>query len=208
MKKLGVGIILILIVVAGYFLIKKYMPEVAKEDLMGDIAFPTGESSPTIDASDLRMGGSSFSDPDGIYTFLYPNDYKIDPQDPEKRTRIYKTGATQKGQTEIYDGVIIVFQPVALEENESLSDWVDESIKTMTADGTSEVIEPKKAIMLNNYPGFSYMLRGLGTAQYYVLQKDTESDYAVVITTSVSDPEDVGFQAEVDKTLSTIEILK
>jgi len=81
-------------------------------------------------------------------------------------------------------------------------------MKTVADDGSSEIVELKTKTTLNNYSGFTYAVRGLGIATYSVFQKDTTSPNAVVITTSVNDPQNVGFQTEVNKILSTIEILK
>ncbi len=156
--------------------------------------------------SDLERGGSSFSDPDSIFSILYPSEYVQDTQG-ENQYRIYKQGPTQKGQTEMYDGVIIHFQTVELRK-QSLGEWVDAQISQSIADGTSELISPKKHIDINNYAGFTYTLRGLGEAVSYVIQKDINSPYAVSITTLVADPEEMGFEKEVNAILSTLQLLK
>lgn len=161
----------------------------------------TFESSP-----ELLQGGSSYSDPNAVYTVLYPNDYIIDNKDP-LQVRVYKNGPTQKGQTEMYDGVIVNFGKVKL-NGEQLSKWVDDTINEATANGTSEVVKSKNAIVFNNYSGFTYSLRGLGVSEYTVLQKDTNSSNAIVITTLVADPTNVGFQRQVDDILSSLQILK
>lgn len=167
------------------------------------IATPT--TAKRIDA-DLLAAGSSYADTNGVYSFLYPSDFKLDTSDPQ-HPRIYKTGSTQQGQTEMYDGVMVVFETIQLQEP-SLNVWVDEYIKTRTADGTSQVTSPKKPFILETYQGFMFEMRGLGTATYYALQKDTASKYAVLITTSVNDPQNVDFQTDVDKIFSTIELHK
>jgi hypothetical protein len=156
--------------------------------------------------NDLLAGGSSYSDPDGVYVFLYPNEYKLDTQD-SLHIRIYKTGATQQGQTEMYDGVIMVFETIEL-NGQTLNNWVDGYIKTSTADGTMETIDEKKSVLLNSYSGFTYQLRGLGESKYVVIQRDDNSDKAVLITYSVSDPENKNYQAEVDNILSTFQLLQ
>jgi DNA-binding ferritin-like protein (Dps family) len=168
------------------------------------IANPTVQSE---ELSTLQAGGSSYADPDGVYVFLYPAEYKIDSQEDGKYTRIYKAGATQKGQTEMYDGIIIHFEKVAL-EGKTLEAWVDTQIQNSTADGTSELIEPKTATTLNTYEGFTYKMRGLGESKYIVVQKDSSSSYALNITMAVNDPEKIGYQVEVDSILATVELLK
>lgn len=161
----------------------------------------------TIKSSpELLQGGSSYSDPDAVYTVLYPNDYIIDNKDP-LQVRVYKKGPTQKGQTEMYDGVTVNFGKVKL-NGEPLGKWVDDSINEAITNGTSEVVKPKNAIIFNNYPGFTYSLRGLGVSEYTVLQKDSGSSNAIVITTLVADPTNVGFQKQVDDIISSLQILK
>lgn len=162
-------------------------------------------TSPT--GTDLGAGGSSYRDSQGVYTLLYPNDYKQEIIEEGKYFRVYKTGATQQGQTEMYDGVIFHVETVPL-NGQTLEQWVDAHIKTQTADGTSELIEPKKLIRVNNYPGFTYTMRGLGESKYTLIQKDEASDFAINITTAVNDPENVGFQAEVDAIFASIQMLK
>lgn len=176
-------------------------PTMVATDIISPIA-PTA-----FDNSDLKIGGSSHTDAENVYSILYPNDYKTDTQNGGKETRFYKTGATQRGQTEMYDGVIIVLETIPL-NGQSLEKWVDDKLKAATADGTSEIVQPKMPTTLNGYPGFIYTLRGLGESKYTVIQKDTNSNYAVSIVTLVNDPQNVGFQKEVDKTLSTLQILK
>lgn len=167
---------------------------------------PTGSPQPTVDTNQLKAGGSSYADSQGVYVLLYPADYKLDTQD-KQHIRIYKTGATQRGQTEMYDGVIIVLESINL-DGQPLDAWVTNYIREATADGTSKVVTPKTSIIQNHYPGFSYTLRGLGTATYYVLQKDAASPYAVSITISINDPKQVGYQNEVNTILATLELLK
>lgn len=161
----------------------------------------------TPDIKDLQVGGSSYADPKGLYVFLYPADYAVDTQEEGKYTRILKKGATQKGQTELYDGVLVVFESVKL-EGKSLSEWVDTRIKESSENGTVEITQAKKAMALNKYPGFTYEVRGLGSSTYLVLQKSPQSTEAVSITFLVADPENKDYQREVDAILSTLELRK
>ncbi len=156
--------------------------------------------------SELERGGSSFSDPDAIFSVLYPNEYKQDTQG-ENQYRIYKQGPTQRGQTEMYDGVIINFETIDLGD-QSLSEWVDSRISLSTQDGTSELIEEKTAINVNGYPGYTYTMRGLGTFENLVIQKDPNSKFAVGITSLIADPGDLGFEQEFENILSTLNLLK
>jgi hypothetical protein len=206
MKSIALIIFVVFILVGGYFLISRNKSSSPAVNTNSPATIKNSTPQPTIDNNDLRAGGSSYRDPQGVYVFLYPAEYKLDTQD-KQHARIYKIGTTQKGQTEIYDGVIVVFEAVNL-EGQTLSNWVDNYLRTATTDGALDIVEPKKATTQNNYSGFTYSIRGQGIAKYYVLQKDSKSNYAVIVTTSVNDPQNAGFQKEVDKILSTLEILK
>lgn len=156
--------------------------------------------------SELQQGGNSFTDPDNIFTILYPNDYTQDTQGPNQY-RFYKQGPTQTGQTEIFDGIIINIEAIDLGD-QSLSEWVDSRIASSTQDGTSELTEDKSAITVNSYPGYSYTMRGLGEFETLVIQKDPNSKFAIGITTLIADPGNLGFEEEFNNILSTLTLLK
>ena len=174
------------------------------ETFVANSSKPSPTTNPFVDT--LKAGGSSYSDPDNRYSFLYPNDYILDTKDP-KYIRIYKRGETERPQSEMTDGALMVFESVEL-NSQTLEQWVDAHIKQMISDGTSESVQPKKAVTVNNYPGFTYELRGLGTTTYVVLQKSPQSFTAVVIAYSVSDPKGKGYQDEVDAVIDTFQLLK
>lgn len=207
MKKLGILLLLIIIASLGYY----YS---SKQNLSTSLpAAPT--PTPNIeqfiqsqpDTSVLKAGGASYTDPQSVYTFLYPNEYAIDHQDGGEITRISKKGATQKGQTEMYDGVIMVFQLVDL-GGKTLNSWIDAHNQEMTQDGTTTITQQKKAVYLGSYPGFTYKVRSLGESTYLLIQRDAASNFALNITFLVADPEQKDYQREVDAILSTLELRK
>lgn len=158
------------------------------------------------DPINLKLGGSSYLDPESRFNFIYPNDYKLDIQN-NQYVRIAKTGATQKGQTELYDGVIMVFEPINL-ENQTLEQWVDKYLEAATIDGTTQIIETKKPTTFNGYPGFTFATRGLGESKFLVIQKDLNSKHALSIVSGVYDPENKNYQKEVDAVMTNIQLLK
>ncbi len=162
------------------------------------------DSSP--DTSDLRVGGSSYLDPQGIFNFLYPNDYTLDTQDP-LHTRVYKRGEMDRPQGEITNGVIVVFEPINL-QGQSLESLVDSRIAETTTNGTATIVQAKQATTMNTYSGFTYETGGFGSAKYLVLQRAPGSSHAVSISVLVNDPEQKNYQQEVDGMLSTLELLK
>lgn len=204
----GFAIVIILTIVNLYFTfnkpqkIKKVEPTPSPATQQSEFVIPNPP-----DTSALKAGGSSYTDTQNVFTFLYPNDYKIDHQEGDKYTRVYKNGPTQKGQTEMYDGVIVNFERVDL-AGKTLAEWVDTQMKMSQDYGVTEVSPEKKSVVLNGYNGFSYELKGLGTFTNIVVQKDASSPYAVALTTLVADPTSKGFQKEVDMIFSTLELRK
>ena len=201
-KKIIIFLILIVAFTGVTYALMKQTGQKTGSSLISPI--PSGYPSPTS-SNPLLQGGTSFLDSKGVYTFLYPSDYKIDTQD--EQTRISKVGATQKDKTELSDGVTLVFESIDL-NGKPLEEWVDTNIEEMTSDGTVKVIKAKQPMILNTYPGFVYEIRGLGNYQYYVIQKDNNSKYAVVITSMVMDPENVGYQGKVNAILATLALYK
>lgn len=163
------------------------------------------QSSPDLTA--LQAGGSSYLDPQGLYSFLYPNDYELDAQNVGMITRIVKRGETQRGQTEIYDGALVVFETVDL-QGKSLEEYATNTLATLVDSGTSEVLKPLRPVKLGEFPGYTYETRGLGSQTSLVVQKDLSSPKAVHISFLVADPEQKNYQAEVDAVLSTFKLLK
>lgn len=165
---------------------------------------------PTTDASEvakLQQGGNSLADPKGVFVLLYPNDYKTDTQNNGQYMRIYKQGPSQKGQTEMYDGVILTFESVDL-KSQTLEQWVDTQIKNAKGDGSAQITNPKTPTTINGFSGYTYSVRGLGEYKNIIVQKDANSKNAVSISIMVADPKEQGFQKEVDAVLSTIQLRK
>lgn len=175
-----------------------------------DNRFKTQQPSPlevnTVSKDSTPLYSKSYTDRTGAYEISYPEDYTLDTQDPV-HIRLYKRNDTKRPQGEITDGVIIVFESVDLSEKK-LSDWVDERIQRSTADGTSQLISDKEQIQEGQYLGFRYTLHGQGDSQNLVIQKDSNSKDALLITYSVNDPNKKGYLEEVNKILSTIKLFK
>lgn len=169
------------------------------------IVSPT--TSPTPDTRELEQGGNSYLDSKGIYSLLYPNDYVLDAPSNDPHVRIYKRGESQRPQSEMSDGVLIVFETINL-ENKSLSSWVDTQIQEAAQNQTSQVTKPKTSTSLNGYNGFTYEIGGLGSSTYIAIQKDSSSPHALLINYLVADPNQQDYQKEVERILATIKLLK
>lgn len=202
MNKIVVAILVLVLAGTGLYVIVSKNKNVATQP-SPSISLQVSADPKLVDT--LKQGGSSYSDPNGTYVFLYPSEYKIDTQNNGQFVRIYKTGPTQKGQTEIYDGVIMTFETQNL-SGKSLKLWTEDYIKSATGE-TSDLIKDKEEILINNQPAYSFILRGLGEHQYYSVSK-TNSEHVIVTASNVSDPGNLGFQEEVNAILTTLEILR
>lgn len=166
---------------------------------------PTEQFFPsTIDTNELKIGGSSYSDPSGVFTLLYPSDYRLDTSDP-LHPRIVKIGATQRGQTEIYDGVLIVFETIDLSQM-TLEQFVDQRIQEIKDNGAGQLLIPKKAIAFGSYPGFTYESRGLGVFTDLFIEKETGAKKGLRITYMVADPQNQNYQNQVYAALATVQL--
>jgi hypothetical protein len=150
---------------------------------------------------------NTHTDVNGIYSIRYPNDFQLDTLPDNNAIRLTKIGKTQQGETELYDGVTIQIETNEL-NGRMLSDWVDETIERSTDNGVSAIVEPKNPISINGYQGFAYTVEGLGVFNHRIIQKNETSNYAVTIVTTVNDPEDNGYEFEVDSILLSLNMLK
>lgn len=157
-------------------------------------------SSPTVELQ-------KYEDPQGRFRFNHPMDYTLVAEQSGQSVRLTKAGPTQKAQTEMYDGAVLVFEPMTI-RGQTLEQWIDAHIQETTTDGTVEIIEPKRALTLNGKAGFTYTSRGLGTFQNYFFRYNEQSPMVLSITTLVNDPTNAGFQAEIDRIMASVEILK
>jgi len=135
---------------------------------------------------------------------LYPNDYTLDESDPI-HIRIFKRGPSAREQSEITNGVLMVFESVILKD-QTLEELTDERIQESTKTGT--ITQEKKAILLGTYPGFTYQTGGFGEATHLILQKDTNSQSAIIISYTINDPTNKNYSDEVAAILSTLELYK
>lgn len=195
-----IGVFVILLISATFFIKNNQKSSVSTPLPIISTLSPTS----TIE-TDLESIGNIYRDQNDRFTFVYPKDYILDTQDP-LHTRIYKRAETQRSQSEISDGALMVFESIEL-QGKSLENWVDARIRESVIDEASEITAAKKPVIQNGFSGFHYAIRSLGTSQNIILQKNSYSNYALMITYIVSDPEQRGYQKEVDAILSSLMLI-
>ncbi len=203
-----VGIVLVVILIAAMFMVKKPAPQPSVSEITpSPISTIPADSIPaSSDIDRLRTTGKTYTDPQGLYTFIYPDNYNLDTTDPV-HIRIYKRGEMQRPQSELSDGVLIVFEAIDL-KNQSLERWVDSTIKQLTADDTSTISHAKSVTTVNTYSGYTFGIQGLGDSTHIVIQKDPQSSQALDITYQVNDPVQKNYQQEVISILSSLQLNK
>lgn len=162
---------------------------------------------PELDLKTLQESGAAYHDKQGIFTFVYPRDYRLDVDDANGLTRISKVGNQQSSGTEMTDNVVLVLETIDL-QGKSLGTFVDEQINEATESGSADLVQAKSNILRNNYPGFTYKLQGQGDSNTTFIQKNVESPYTLKITSLVHDPKQHGYQKELNLIISTLELLK
>ncbi len=148
----------------------------------------------------------TYKDPAGSFTLSYPKDYEIEYLDEGRQTQFSKIGRGAR-INDPYNGVSMVIEPVGL-SGLSLANWTDAYVGNRISDGTFEMIDPKKKVEINENYGFTFTIRNEQISRVYVLQKSEKSQYALVVTATVYDPLNFGFQKQVDQVLSSLAILK
>jgi hypothetical protein len=206
--KLAIIIILLLIVLGGVYV---YKESSSAAQMMGSKASMPAEITPleTIDqlsATQSAMGMKTYTDPQSVYSFSYPSTYILDTTDA-KNIRLYKRGEMARPQGEVTDGVILVFG-ASLLSNQTLENWVDTYIRQATQSGTATISQAKIGSSINGYPGFMYSLEGVSESTNYAVQKNPESSYVLTITAMVVDPNNHGYQGEVDAILKSVQLYK
>ncbi|MDQ5951360.1 MAG: hypothetical protein QG639_637 [Patescibacteria group bacterium] len=201
-----VVIILFLAALAGYLWWQQRSTLTAPTPTIQPESTNTEVPAESSELSALQQFGTTYQDPQGIFSVTYPSDYELD-QPAEGQVRLIKRGEMQRPQSEISDGVLLVFETLTLEEK-SLEEAVDERIVAFTANETGEIIQPKSAITIGGNQGFEYTVRSLGTSRQVLVQKDSNSEYAIAIAILIEDPQDVGYMQQVDAILSSIKFFK
>lgn len=154
--------------------------------------------------AEVRAEGITYQDPEGQFRVTYPEDYTFDNSDA-LYPRLYKRADEQRSQSELSDGVLIVFEKIDL-AGQTLEQLVNDRLQQETEGGTSQVVEPKDETTLGTNPGFEYELSGQRAARYLYLQSNENADWALGVTYTITDPETLGYQVEVESILATLEL--
>jgi hypothetical protein len=122
--------------------------------------------------------------------------------DGQNGVRLYKWGPTQKGETELYDGILLSIRKVATPQGAQA--YLADQIQQMTQHGT--ITAPLQEGRLNGLPAQRMSFSGLGDYTFVFVPVEDKS--LIEIAFIVPDPTMVGFRKMVDLMLSTFELIR
>ena len=136
------------------------------------------------------------------FTVEYPND--INTKQENRYLYITKLGPTQKTDTEIYDGIYLIFSEESLGDL-TLLEYATQKVEASRKESIAIILKELEPITINNCHGYSYTAEGLGIYKYIYLA--SEDGQVVEIINGTIDPTNQDFQQTVDQILSTFQFI-
>lgn len=166
-------------------------------------ALPTDVASPSADTDvPVPVGWQQYQNPAFGFSLYYPADIQIADRGPEG-IQAFKLGPTQKGQTEMYDGINVSIK-TGSRTGDLMTFVQSEQTRIKTEPSTIEVGEISQRT-IGPYTGYQFTVRTIGDGTYLYLPKGPDGYYRVVDGTL--DPSNAGFAAIVKTMISTLKSL-
>lgn len=122
--------------------------------------------------------------------------------DHEAEVRFFHNGPTQKGQTEMYDGMLLSIQKIKASDGVQL--YIDTHVQEVSESATITV--PLHEGILNGLPMQTFDASGLGDFTTIFIPVDDRS--LLELSYMVIDPTNVGFLKTMDMMLSSINLIR
>lgn len=134
------------------------------------------------------------------YSLKYPSNFQDFREDGEVLI-LSMIGPKQEMATELFDGISLRFQPREL--NVSIEQMAQTKIEESEQSGTAEVIAGPEEVTISGHSGVKLTLRGLGEYELIFLQGNDST--VLEISNITEDPENLGYAAQVEQIMSSIE---
>ncbi|PIQ76158.1 hypothetical protein COU78_01205 [Candidatus Peregrinibacteria bacterium CG10_big_fil_rev_8_21_14_0_10_49_24] len=121
-------------------------------------------------------------------------------EDSEEEVRFYLHGPTQRGQTEMYDGLLLSVRKV--QATEGMQSYIDSQLEQYKDIGT--VTEPLHDGMMNGIATKEFSASALGDSKRIFIELNENS--LLEIAYMAPDPTNAGFQETIDSMLSSLRI--
>lgn len=197
--KIIVGIILAILIVVIGLLVYTNSSNRLSQDTSQNLS-PTIAISPTnsqimsdIPADYLLHEGKEFS-------LRHHPDMEIRNEAPGI-TSFVLVGPTQKGQTELYDGIIFAVQSGTYAQS-TFKEFVDSEVKKFEDDGVTQITSGVISVNIGNKTGFEFSTRSLGEVRQIYL--DAGNKKYVHVTLMVDDPSNAGFDEVVNNIFQSL----
>lgn len=166
-------------------------------------ALPTDVASPSAETEvPVPVGWQQYQNPAFGFSMYYPADVQIADRGPEG-IQAFEQGPTQKGQTEMYDGINVSIK-TGSRTGDLMTFVQSEQTRIKTEPSTIEVGEITQRT-IGPYTGYQFTVRTIGDGTYVYLPKGDDGYYRVVDGTL--DPSNVGFATTVETMISTLKSL-
>ncbi len=132
--------------------------------------------------------------------FAYPPELTLHEDAPDQ-VRLSQWGPTQRGQTEMYDGLILSFRRVMPEG--SFEAFLEAQLAQFRETGS--ITAPLSDTVFNGRPARTFGASGLG--DYTLVYVPQEGGAVLEISVLAPDPTGAGFQRKADQVLSTVSFL-
>jgi hypothetical protein len=154
----------------------------------------------SIDSSNLKV----YENSEIGFSVSYPQDFKIKTNSYFKQNDsvdIQKSGPTQKSDTEVYDGIGLLFVKIN-HEGQTLDKYISERIGLIDKEET-KILEDPKELEVNGINGLTYTTQRMGDITNRHIYLPIDSETAILILDYTVDPGALGFSEIVNQILST-----
>lgn len=160
------------------------------------------QNSPTPSVQNVSTDWQTYSSPTLGFSLQHPKDMKIYPQQGGA-VLFVKLGPTQVENTELFDGISLIFDVGDLGTN-TLQQAAQQKLTEIKNEPITETVGTMEEVIVGKYAGYKFMVKDLGERTYTYLPKG-DSEYLVIIDSSV-DPSSLGFNQTIYQMFSTLEI--
>ena len=161
--------------------------------------FKTGTSQPVANKSEVGENWKQYSSNNIGFSIKYDSSLIVS-EEENNTVRLYKYGPTQRGQTEMYDGIILTVRRVSL--TNSAQSYIDAQMEGFKNDGTITV--PLHDEKLNGISVKAFSGSGLG--DFNLMFVPVNDQTLLEISYMAPDPTNAGFQKTVEMMLSTFQL--
>jgi len=155
---------------------------------------------PTTDQIQIPQGYKKYSDL-GFTIYHSPN--MLVRKEGDGIAAFVLIGPSQKGQTEMYDGINITIFKVETYTQDNFKSFVEKEVEKIKNDGMSEITKGITPIQIGKYRGLKFTVHGFGEHEEVYLEGNDKK--YLHIATLVEDPTNQEFEEMKNKILETIE---